>query len=268
MIDKKYVGFCLNTIIKLSAYILICIGILIISARLPQNSVSMLFPSAAAAIVTAFFLAVIEKGKRSFFAKGYMTANIVVGGFFGFLAMAASLGAEILLGSIRINAIVTDFDVKEPFYSVFGYSLFAGIVIFGYLFHIIHKDFGYITAIILGAVLYLVYAACFHSSTFSVFVLSAFDFADPSDYVPVVNMLLIGIIAGLFIIYLGDMRSAAAFLCLFRLTEGFADRMFSVEYNSIFYISLSSAMYSSIILTVVLLAMTAWLIYRINRTDK
>ncbi len=265
MPDIRYRKFVLSTVLKLTVYMLMCIAVRLLCARFAPYPVDKIIPWAAAAVITWFFLTYIEQGKRSFFAKGYMVENILPGAVYGVAVFALSVVLECVMGKIRVNGLITDFDVREPVYEVMAYSLFAGVVIFGYVFHILKQDFGAIPAVIISSVLYLVYSVFFHSSWFGGLIKSG-NLSNPDTLIPLINVLLIGIAACLLEMYLGDMRSAASFLCFVYFMERLTVYMLAGFYRSRALIS-SAFLYQSFIFTAVLIIFSVKLIISIKRKD-
>lgn len=214
MADIKYGGFVLKTILKLAVYLVICGGTYLLCGRFAPSPADKIVPVAIAVIVSWFFLTYIEQGKRSFFAKGYMVENIMVGAFAGVLLFVVPMAVEWVLGGVTFSRVNTDFDIREPLTAALTGALFTGIVIYGYFFHIIKSDFGSVPAVIISAMLFTV------SPMNDLYNFVKYDDI-PVKPVFILNMFLTGIAAGLIILYQGDMRSACGLLCLFRFSEKF-----------------------------------------------
>ena len=90
--------------------------------------------------------------------------------------------------------------------------------VYGYFFHILQKDFGSITAVLLSALLFMIFAV---SQTAG--LSSYFDGISSEEVIIAIDFFLIGIIAGLLIVRCGDMRSAASFLFFYGLCTATAE---------------------------------------------
>ena len=138
MADTKYGKFVLGSILKLAVFIVLCAGAYIASRFI--------------------FLAAVEGGKRSFFSKGYVLENIVPGAVYAIVIYGLSFFVLFVLGETHITGITSGFDLTEIFLQIVKFWLFAGIAVYGYFFHILQKDFGSITAVLLSALLFLIFA--------------------------------------------------------------------------------------------------------------
>lgn len=212
--DKKYVSYFINTVIRICVFIIMCALGSFMSNRLVPSPYNKLVPAGIAIILSWFFLTVIEGDKRSFFAKGYVVENVVPGGVWGFGAAIAGPFIAIILKHRYFNwDAVTD--VTGNFFDAIASGLFLAIVVYGYIFHIICSDFGFIPAVIVSSVMFGVFASASVSSGIM-----------PFDAVLIPAAVYYGIIgagAGMLIVGLGDMRSAAAYLFIFCITKSFAD---------------------------------------------
>ncbi len=212
MADKKYLKFFIGTVIKLTVFLVLCIGARFgfVFAPSPVNKIA---PFVFSVLVTCLFLFYIEGNKRSFLSKGYMVENIVTGGAWGIGTAVISPVLFLLLGDVAIVGFPSGFDPRESVYAVMASSLFLSVVIFGYFFHIIQYDFGAIPAVVLSSVVFAVLMGMMRFG--SAEGIMAFDeyIASAVAYIPM------GIVAGMLILNFGDMRSAAAFLSLNELTQ-------------------------------------------------
>lgn len=262
MDKKKGIGFIAASALKLLAYLLICGAVEFAGSRLAEDGIGRFVPSAAAVVITWLFLTYIEGGRRSFFAKGYILENIFCGGIAGLLGFVVPFAAEwIVTGRVSINGINNAFDIREPLYDVFSQSLFAGIVIFGYFFHIIKQDFGNIPAVVLSAVLYAVYSIYGNAAS------GYGAYGGGTDRVwYIAAAVLTGIGAGFCIINFGDMRSACSFLCLMRFAESLSAGLLNVSYNgdkAVYY----DYMFASELFSIALAAVCIWLFISIVKKD-
>ena len=157
MADTKYGKFVLGSILKLAVFIVLCAGAYIAS-RFLGSPADKLLPSVMAVIFTFIFLAAVEGGKRSFFSKGYVLENIVPGAVYAIVIYGLSFFVLFVLGETHITGITSGFDLTEIFLKIVKFWLFAGIAVYGYFFHILQKDFGSITAVLLSALLFLIFA--------------------------------------------------------------------------------------------------------------
>ena len=210
MADTKYGKFVLGSILKLAVFIVLCAGAYIAS-RFLGSPADKLLPSVMAVIFTFIFLAAVEGGKRSFFSKGYVLENIVPGAVYAIVIYGLSFFVLFVLGETHITGITSGFDLVK-------FWLFAGIAVYGYFFHILQKDFGSITAVLLSALLFLIFAV---SQTAG--LSSYFDGISSEEAIIAIDFFLIGIIAGLLIVRCGDMRSAASFLFFYGLCTATAE---------------------------------------------
>lgn len=216
MADRRYAKFFAGSVIKLALFLALCGGAGYASKLLLPSPFDVLVTTAAAIVLSWFFLTIVEGNKRSFFAKGFIAENVVPGGFWGFAAAFAGtlIGLAFKVRYINWNA---DIDISEIFLTAVASGLFSAIVIFGYFFHIIRQDFGSIPAVIISALLYgalSAYQAEKGIVTYDIIIPAAAYHA------------VIGTAAGILIIQLGDMRSAASYLFIYSLTTEFC-RAFS-----------------------------------------
>lgn len=219
MADTKYGKFVLGSVIKLAVFLVLCAGVYICS-RFLGSPADKLLPTVMAVIFTFIFLAAVEGGKRSFFSKGYMLENIVPGAAYAAAIYVLSFFVLFVLGEVHITGITSGFDLTEIFLQTVKFWLFAGIAVYGYFFHILQKDFGSVTAVLISALLFTVFAV---SSTAG--LSSYFDGITSEEVIIAVDFLLLGIIAGLLIVRCGDMRSAASFLFIYGLCTAAAEGM-------------------------------------------
>lgn len=222
--NKKSIGFGVSTALKLLVYLIICLAAYAV-APLLGGQLQYFLPPAWAAIVTWVFLRFIEGGRRSFFAKGYMVENVIPGAVIGIISAALPMVILFLMGNVRVGGIASDFSLPEAVMQVIRSPLFAGIVIFGYIFHIIKQDFGNVPAVIISALLYCAFEMIISAGS----LISIQDIA--KGWRTVVLILTVAAAAGLCIIYLGDMLSAAAFLCFRELTDIIAARLLNISYK-------------------------------------
>ena len=213
MADKQYAKFFAGSVIKLVMFIVLCAAAAYASERFLPSPFDRLAPTAAAIVISWFFLTVIEGGKRSFFAKGFFLENVVPGGSWGF--GTALIGTLIGLAfKVRYFNWNADIDVTEMFLASVASGLFYSIVIFGYFFHIIRHDFGAIPAVIITSLLYGFFSSFGVSSgliTYNIIIPSAAYYA------------VIGAAAGILILQHGDMRSAAAYLFIYSAASELAE---------------------------------------------
>lgn len=251
MADTKYFGFVLRSIAKLLIYFVICLAALTLCLRFIPLPWGFLAVPVIVGAVTWFFLAYVEQGKRSFFATGYLLENVVPGGLTGLCAFAVPAAVLLIMGTLRVSGIAPEFDLTDAFYKAFCDQLFAGIVIFGYIFHIIKKDFGMITAMIICPLLYVF----FGRTDLSGFVL----FTGPQTglmYMALANVFLTGLCAGAVQLNRGDMRASCAML----LIMGFIENAFPVFFKAEYYdvnVSHADFLYTNIIFTAVLILIAA-----------
>ncbi|MGN0638809.1 MAG: hypothetical protein ACI4J0_10595 [Huintestinicola sp.] len=208
MADRRYAKFFAGSVIKLVMFIVLCAAAAYASGRLLPSPFDRLAPAAAGIVISWFFLTVVEGGKRSFFAKGFLVENVVPGGTWGFgVAFAGPLiGLAFKVRYFNWNA---DIDITGIFLTAVASGLLSAIVIYGYFFHVIRQDFGAIPAVIISSLLYGFLSAYEVSSG-----LITYDIIIPAA----AYYTVIGIAAGILILQLGDMRSAAAFLFIYSLT--------------------------------------------------
>lgn len=261
MADFKYGKFVIGTVIKLVMYLALCFAVRIICMRHAPMPWNYIIPPAAAAVITWVFLTYAEGGKRSFFAKGYMVENIVPGAAVGIAAFGVTAAIEWVMGNLKIIGFIPGFDPRFPLYEVFGFMLFAGIVIFGYFFHIIQHDFGIIPAVLLSAIVY-----CFEGRHEMPLYTILLDISGYSSrvYVVIVNLLLTAIIAGMAIVYFGDMRSGTAFLCFLGFLENASYEFVKVEYCGKSIIG-PDFLYPSLMFTIVMIVIIVWLFAEIRK---
>lgn len=213
MADRRYAKFFAGSVIKLGVFLAFCGAACHASLRFLPSPFDRLVPTAAAIVISWFFLTVVEGNKRSFFAKGFLVENVVPGGVWGFAAAFAGplIGLAFKVRYFNWNA---DIDITEIFLKSVASWLFGAVVIFGYFFHIIRQDFGAIPAVIISSLLYGFFSAYGVSSgviTYDIIIPAAAYFA------------VIGAAAGVLILQLGDMRSAVAFLFIFGVTAELAE---------------------------------------------
>ncbi len=209
--DKKYIAFVGRSILKLLIYLMLCGGAYLLSA-FADPPFDSLIPPAAAALLCFLFLSVIEEGKRSFFSKGYLLENVIPGAASGLAVYVIIVLAAFIMGDFNFTGLDSGFDLTEMFlYDAKNY-LFIGIAVYGYFFHIVQKDFGSITAVLLSAALYAAFSL-YRTGYGAIFA----DGLTASEGVYALSFLLTGIIAGIIIVRRGDMRSAAAFLFVYGL---------------------------------------------------
>lgn len=217
MADFKYAKFFLNTVIKLAVFLVLCCAAFYTGGFMKSPTAETV-PSVIAIVITWLFLAYAEQGKRSFFSKGYMTENLVVGGMFGIGVILAAAGAAFITGNVTVSDINTDFDITKTFLETVYVYLWAGIVFYGYFFHIVQKDFGSIPAVIISSLLFTLYNRFITSAVLLDTSLTA------EEGVALLNIFLIGIAAGMMIVFQGDMRSACSFLFFLGLCKLLIER--------------------------------------------
>lgn len=209
MADRHYAKFFAGSVIKLMMFIVLCGAAGYASERFLPYPFNRLAPAAAAIVLSWFFLTVVEGNKRSFFAKGFLAENVLPGGSWGFgAAFAGSLiGLAFKVRYFNWNA---DIDITDILLTAVASGLFYSIVVFGYFFHIIRQDFGAVPAVIISSLMYGLFSAYGVSSgliTYNIIIPAAAYYT------------VIGAAAGILILQLGDMRSAAAYLFMYSLTS-------------------------------------------------
>lgn len=222
--DFKYVKFFVGTVIKLLMFLALCFGAMIIS-RFAHHPLDKIIPSAAAACFTFIFLAAAEGGKRSFFCKGYILENIIPGALWGLGTAAVPALLGLGLGIFSLHAPSGAIDAGESFYAALSIGLFPGIAIFGYFFHIIQIDFGAVPAVIITSLLYGAYMMTLENG---------FGWFPPTGFgaISLVCFCAVGIAAGMLILNLGDMRSAAAYLFACELVSALTGELLSGRADS------------------------------------
>lgn len=207
MADKKYGSFFMGTMIKLSLFLVLCAAADHFSGRIVPKPFDKLVPALAAVFITWFFLTVIEKRSRSFFASGYLLQNVIIGGLWGLGAAVAGPLIDLAFKVRRFN-LFPDIDLNGIMLDSVATGLFFAIVIYGYFFHILLSDFGAIPAIAVSSLVYGLLSA------FEVMAgYMAYDVLMPA----MAYYAILGVAAGMLEIAVGDMRSAAAFLFIYQL---------------------------------------------------
>lgn len=263
MEGKRGIRFVLGTIVKLLVYLVICAAAAYVCGRFsPEDTVFVAVPLSAA-IINWVCLTYIEMGKRSFLSKGYLLENIFIGAIVGLIVILAAAGVEWVFGKLSMNGFYSDYDVRETIHEVCLHELLAGIVIFGYFYHIIKQDFGMILAVIAASLLYALFVMYDKYDGIQTVISSV---SSPSQMVTIFNIILIGVAAALIQIYLGDVRSSCSFLCLF----GFGDRLIwqlcISRYNGA-VISDTGVLYDSIIFTAVILLACVTILFSFKNRD-
>lgn len=207
MADKEYGKFFLGTMVKLSLFLVFCAAAEYLSLRFVPAPYNKLVPPLAAAVITCFFLIVIEGNTRSFFAKGYFLRNTMIGGMWGLGAAVAGplVGLAFKVREFNWNA---DCDFTEIALDSAASGLFLAIVVYGYFYHILVSDFGAIPAIIVSSAVFGLFSAVDVLSgtlTHRILLPAAAYYA------------VIGIAAGMLILGMGDMCAAAGFLFIHQL---------------------------------------------------
>ncbi len=210
---KNTVGNILDIVIKLLLFLAFCAGAAYLCGRFVPEKYAFAAVPISAAVISWVFLTYIEEGKRSFFAKGYLLENVIIGFAAGAAVFCVACAVEWLTGDLVFRGFADNFDIGIPFNAVCSHELFAGIVIFGCFFHIIRMDMGTIPAVVLSSVLYGLFGAF---DRFGAFIVPD----NEESIISLSALLLTGAAAGLIQLRLGDVRSSCAFLAV----QGFTDR--------------------------------------------
>ncbi len=259
MPDFKYGGFVISSYVKLLVYLVFCVIVWLVSINFISEPARYFIMPAAAIVISWFFLTYIEQGKRSFFAKGYMVENVITGAVFGIMMFVIPMFIHFALGDVSITHINTSLDVRDVVYHVFANYFFVGIVVYGYLFHIIKSDFGIIPAVIISAVLF----ALWPSNDMYTVILSE-DIMTKIIYT--LNVLLTGVAAGTISIYMGDVRSSCGLLCLFGFCERFLNSFTDVTspvHSGVYY--MPNDIFYSVVYTVCVLVANVTIISSIRK---
>ncbi|MCI7767744.1 MAG: hypothetical protein MSJ26_07195 [Oscillospiraceae bacterium] len=213
MADKEYGKFFFGTMIKLGLFLVFCGAGEYLSMRFLPAPYNKLVLPAAAAVITWFFLIVIERNSRSFFAKGYLLRNTMIGGLWGFGAAVAGplVGLAFKVRVFNWNA---DCDFSEIALNSAASGLFLAIVVYGYFYHILISDFGAVPAIIISSAVFGLLSA---ADVISGMVTHEILLPAVAYYA------VIGIAAGMLILGMGDMCAAAAFLFIHQLMSGICE---------------------------------------------
>lgn len=230
MSGLKYIIHAVGTFIKLSLFLIVCFALRIICPMITEYYAGFFLPSAAVCFVSFLFLVVVEENKRSFFAAGYMLENILPGAASGFVVILIAMSAEWVFGHIKVTGLTDSFLPNDAIVNAFSMGFFPAVVFFGYFFHIIMCDFGCIPAGIISTLCYTAYE-CFVDHSQAGEIILAKHFTDPILLPMVLNFILTGAISSVLIVFLGDMRSAAAFITISELTKGLAPAALTATLN-------------------------------------
>ncbi len=255
MSGNKGFGFAVNTAIKLLVYLVICMAAYVLCGLI-DGTARHFAPPVAAAAVTWVFLRFMEGDRRSFFAQGYMLENIVPGAVIGIFAAALPMVIELITGRLSVDGLTGGADIRDPFYEVFRESLFAGIVFFGYIFHILQKDAGSVCALAVSSLLYTAFGLISLGSAEGVWLV--INIKGDMDIIYILSLLLTGGGAGVCILNFGDMRSGTAFICLKKLVEVMAVMMMTVRLSGAIARN-AEFMYTEVINAAVLGVFDVWM---------
>lgn len=213
MADRQYTKFVLGTAAKLAVFLGLCGGAYYASGRFLHYPLDGIAPIIGAAVITAFFLFVAERDRRSFFAKGYLLENAVVGGMWGLgcAVFGPLIGLALKTRYFYLNA---DPDINGILLGTLSSGTLYALIIFGYFFHIIRYDFGAVPAVIISAAafgLLCSYGASQGLISHNILIPAAAYYA------------VIGAAAGMLILQLGDVRSAVMFIFVYSFVSELAE---------------------------------------------
>ena len=214
MADRQYAKLVTGTVLKLAVFLGLCGGAYYASGRFLPYPFDRIVTFASAFVITAVFLLTVEHNRRSFFAKGYLLENAVVGGLWG-LGCAVSGPLIGLACSTRYFYPNPDPDINGILFDTLSSGTLYAVIIFGYFFHIIRYDIGAVPAVIISSIAFGLLCSCGVSRgliTYNILVPAAAYYA------------VIGAAAGMLILQLGDVRSAVMFIFAYSLVSQLAER--------------------------------------------
>lgn len=211
--DRQYTKFVMGTVLKLALFLGLCGGAYYASGRFLHYPFDRIVPVASAFVITAVFLLVVERDRRSFFAKGYLLENAVMGSLWGLgcAVFGPLIGLAFKTRYFYWNA---DPDINGILFDTLSSGTLYAVIIFGYFFHIIRYDFGAVPAVIISSVAFGLLCAYGTSQgliTHNILIPAAAYYA------------VIGAAAGMLILQLGDVRSAVIFIFIYSFISELAE---------------------------------------------
>ena len=183
--------------------------------------------------LTTFFLQVVDRNKRSFFAKGRGIENITRGLLWG---IVLPLYPALMDFGFKKLTFIRDYSQK-----LFGVgsvhilceAVFTAFLAFGYVFTVIKEHYGEKPAGVFSILIYLVYTE-----------IRLYDFIDPVlregwpvnpfEFINFLSLLLVGIGCVLMLMAYGDIRSVAIFLPLMYLIQYTGVTYYDIYHSGVF----------------------------------
>ena len=179
-------------------------------------------------VLTSFFLMVVERNKRSFFAKGTGFYNITRGLVWGLVLPLYPVLIDYGFGSMMFTRVHNGF--PEQVLNVLNGTVFIVLLSFGYIRTMVAEFFGEIKADIASAVLFLLGIEVFLYHSMGRLILTGFN---PFEVMNFAAILLIILGAVLMIHAYGDIRSVLVFLPLMFMIQQTLVHFFSITHAGI-----------------------------------
>ena len=183
-------------------------------------------------VLTSFFLMVVERNKRSFFAKGTGLYNITRGLVWGLVLPLYPVLIDYGFGSMIFIRVHNGF--PEHVLNVLNGTVFVVLLSFGYIRTMFAEFFGEIRADIASAVLFLFGIEVFLYHSMGRLIFTNFN---PFEVMNFVSILLITLGAILMVHAYGDIRCVLVFLPLMFMIQQTLTHFFSITHAGIVLIN-------------------------------
>ncbi|MBQ5330930.1 MAG: hypothetical protein J6F31_06730 [Oscillospiraceae bacterium] len=206
---------------------MLCLFIKIFSHNVLPEGIQSAVCAGFAILFTVLFLIGIERGEREFLAPTYGYAGMTSGILIAMVTAALPVGIDWLRGTLVMKYTPENFNILTCLLCGCE-GIFAAMMIFGYVFHIIKEDFAWFDAAVVCIILNILYTDIFIYDFIPDFMGLEFDSfgghmtVDPvtlsdSQVICIINVVLMSVLAFMMTYRYGDVRPSAAFMFVFNV---------------------------------------------------
>ena len=254
MLEKPYI----STFFKSLFFLVACLLIRGISYKLLPEQIQAAVPAGLAILLTYVFLKSVEREDREFFSPTYGNEGMACGLLLAIVTVGAPVGILWLMGQIDMKFTPENIDwLKLVLCGCEG--IFCAMLIYGYTFHIVREDIGWVAAGILSIGLNILYMDVFVYDFIPDPEFLKFDtFAglmtiDPAviewhQWVAVINVVILCVLAFIMSYRYGDVRPAATFMFSSNVAFYLISHMFTTQLDRV-SLGTGMEMLSSLVLT-------------------
>ncbi|MBQ5310999.1 MAG: hypothetical protein ILP19_03030 [Oscillospiraceae bacterium] len=210
--------FTFFTALKLLLFTAAAVGVKYACSVYLTAPLDRLMPSVIMALVTLGMIYFIEHNKPSFICEGNMGESLVVGFTSAVLVYVVPVYILWATDSIKYYSATDDGDIVSCLSYAVDEGLFPGIVIFGYIFHMLWCYVNDRTAVVMCSIMYFAYVIIYRYNVIQSLLNNELV---SSNSITLVNIAILAVSVSVMVLAFGDVLSAAPYLfwlCFFEYT--------------------------------------------------